>query len=527
MESLHEELPQTDTMPEVPTIGGIPVSLRAYNSELDRRAQRQELEKAQNETEQTRAECQSLKEFVKKAWVVLEPRAKLIWGWHMDAICDHLEAVSRGQINRLCINVPPGSSKSLLVSVLWPAWEWGPLGMHSLRYLSTSFNDRPVKRDTRKTRNLILSEWYQTLWPEVKLTRHGETSFENSGTGTREGVAFGSLTSQRGDRLIIDDPHSTETAESETERNNTTRKFREGALDRLNDQEESAIVVIMQRLHQDDVTGVIETLPELGFVMLIIPMRFEPDRACQTSLPWKDPRKKIDQLMDPNRFPADVCDRLEIGKGDYAWAGQYQQRPAPREGGLFKVDNLEIVSHAPEGGRAVRGWDIAGSTRKTSPFTVGVKMKEVDGEVYVLDVKRARAKILAAERLLTSTAREDTVRCKQSIPQDPGSAGLSQKAHLSKKLAGLSFKFSTEKGEKDDRAIPFASQVEAGMVKLVKAPWNQAYIDELRNFPAGSFKDQVDASSRAYEELITSRVDAVGGAPVAIPLDEDDDEYVE
>jgi hypothetical protein len=136
--------------------------------------------------------------FVREAWHVLEPNASYVHNWHIEAICSHLEAVTDGRLNRLLINVPPGSMKSLLCSVFWPAWEWGPKGLRSLRYLTTAFNDGPVKRDTRKTRDLILSEWFQSLWPEVQLTRTAEMSFANSDTGTREGVAFGSLTSQTG-----------------------------------------------------------------------------------------------------------------------------------------------------------------------------------------------------------------------------------------------------------------------------------------------------------------------------------------
>src|SRR3990167_1338178 len=172
-----------------------------------------------------RRECESLAGFIREAWHVVEPETKLVWNWHLDALCAHLEAITHGRITRLLVNVPPGTSKSLIVSVMWQAWEWGPAGLSSLRYLATAYNDGPVKRDTRKCRDLILSEWYRALWPDVLLIRAGETSFANSATGTREGLAFGSMTSQRGDRLIIDDPHSTESAESEVERQTTTPKF--------------------------------------------------------------------------------------------------------------------------------------------------------------------------------------------------------------------------------------------------------------------------------------------------------------
>jgi hypothetical protein len=132
-------------------------------------------------------------------------------------------------------------------------------------------------------------------------------------------VPFGSLTSQRGDRLIIDDPHSTETAESDTERLNTTRKFREGAVNRLNDQERSAIVVIMQRLHEQDISGVIISLG-MDYVHLMLPMEFDPHRACETMIGFTDPREADGELLDPVRFPRGTVEALERDMGSYAYS---------------------------------------------------------------------------------------------------------------------------------------------------------------------------------------------------------------
>jgi predicted phage terminase large subunit-like protein len=507
-------------------------AIRSTLQQIRAERQRRELDRVRAEADQIRARCQTLAGFVREAWRVLEPRAKYIHGWHIDAICKALEAVTHGDINRLLINVPPGAMKSLLTSVFWPAWEWGPMGLRSMRYLNTAYNDGPVTRDSIKFRNLVLSEWYRTLWPEVVLTRRGETSMENTDTGTREGSPFGSLTAKRADRLIIDDPHSTETAESDAERETTTRKFREGALDRLNDQERSAIVVIMQRLHQRDISGVIiEEMPEQGFVHLLIPMRFETERKCvirlgepprededdQRPVFWQDPRAQEGELMAPERWPPQAADKLEIGKGPYAWAGQYQQRPAPREGGMFKVDAIGKADFVPLGAVRVRGWDIAGSTRKTSPYTVGAKLAYIDGIVYIEHVARERAEIDQAEKLIVDTAKADKIGVKQSIPQDPASAGKSQKFHLARRLQGLDFVFSREEMDKTDRAIPFASMVNAGSVRMVIGPWNAALEDEMRNFPASAFKDQIDALSRAYAELIKHiDLDAEFGLPIIL-----------
>lgn len=462
---------------------------------------RRERARVERDADAIRARCTTLPGFVREAWPVLEPVAVYKHGWHIDAICDHLTAITQGDINRLCINVPPGSMKSLLASVFWQAWEWGPMGMPSMRFLTTSFNDGPVKRDIRKTRDLIASNWFQTLWPDVQLVRAGETSFANDATGSREGVAFGSLTSQRGDRLGIDDPHSTETAESDAERLKTTRRFREGAQNRLNDQERSAILVIMQRLHMDDISGIIEQYG-MPFERLIIPMEFDPARRIYTKIGWTDPRKNDGDLMAPDRWSRATVEQLKTDIGEYAYAGQYQQLPAPREGGLFKVGMIETIEASPGGGTCVRGWDLAGSKKKTSPYTVGLKLRRVPGRWIIEDVRRKRASPLELKDMLVAAAIDDGLPVTQSIPQDPAQAGKYQKFDLADHLSGHNFRFSPETGDKEARALPVARAVEAGIVQMVRGPWNAALLDELRNFPSGSFKDQVDALSRAFGELV-------------------------
>ena len=448
---------------------------------------------------------------------MLEPNARYVHSWHVDAICAHLEAVTDGRIHRLLINVPPGSMKSLLVSVFWQAWEWGPMGKRSLRFLTTAFADSPVKRDTRKCRDLMLSEWYQSLWPQVALTRTAELSFANADTGTREGVAFGSLTSQRGDRLIIDDPHSTETAESAAERTTTTRKFREGALNRLNDQELSAIVVIMQRLHEDDISGVI-VKHDMGFEHLRLPMEFEADRRCSTSIGFVDPRETEGELLAPGRFSRAVVDGLKRDMGSYAFAGQYQQRPAPREGAMFKrhwFDGKIISAEAvPAGTRWVRHWDLAATSSKTAARTAGVKLgRTPSGGFVVGHVVTTQSEGNVVRSLIKAQADIDGKGVEISLPQDPGQAGKVQARDFVAMLAGWNAHAEPETGDKVTRAEPFIAQCEAGNVQIVAGPWNDLYLDELCMFPAGSFKDQVDASSGAFGRLAANPT-----APIIAPI---------
>jgi predicted phage terminase large subunit-like protein len=494
------------------------------------KARRAEDERRQAElrasAEQIRARCSTLAGFVQEAWHVLEPRTPLVWGWHLDAVCSHLEAVVRGDINRLLINIPPGMSKSMLTSVMLQAYEWGPCGNPSKRYLTTSFNDGPVKRDTRKTRDLIMSPWFQALWPNVVLTRAGETSFANTATGTREGVAFGSLTSQRGDVLLIDDPHSTKTAESEAERNNTTRQFREGAQNRLNDQEKSAIIVIMQRLHEKDVAGQILSLG-MGYTHLMLPMEYEPERACRTSIGWSDPRTDEGQLLDEARFPRPVIDQLKRDLGSYAYAGQYQQRPVPREGGMFKRQWFEgqVIKAAPAGTIWVRGWDLAATKLNASDTkgarTAGVKLgRAPNGSFIVGDARAAGEDASNVERLIKSVAEIDGVGVHIDLPQDPGQAGKVQKRALVQLLTGYNVRVTPETGDKVTRAGPVASQAEGGNLYILEGHWNEEFLNEICLFPGGARKDLVDAMSRAFGAL--QLIQAVGGALAGVEEITDD-----
>lgn len=441
-----------------------------------------------------------------------------MWNWHLDAICAHLEAITfgtflaMGQRNRLLINVPPGSSKSLIASVFWNAWEWSytdEKGKHpylSHRFLCTSYNGDPVQRDTMKCRDLILSEWYQNNFPHVVLVSKGDTRISNTGTGVRTGSAFGSLTSKRGDRFILDDPHSTELAESDVERKNTTRKFREGALNRLNNQARSAIVCIMQRLHAQDISGVI--LNKLGgYIHLNLPMEFEPERKCVTPI-FEDPRTKLGELLDPIRFPREVVEaELKKGMGSYAWAGQYQQRPSPREGGMFKRAWFEgkIIRVAPQGTVWCRGWDLGGTEEeKRGDPTAGVKLgRAPDGSWIIGHSIIEREEGAAIRKVIKATAEMDGKQCVISIPQDPGQAGKVQAKDFVSMLAGFICRTSVESGEKTVRAEPLSVQCEAGNVYLLEGPWNEPYLDELCAFPGGTeHDDQVDASSRAFAQLL-------------------------
>jgi predicted phage terminase large subunit-like protein len=461
----------------------------------------------------------SLAAFARRSWPILEPATPLKWGWALDAMCEHLEAVSRGEIRRLVINVPPGSMKSLLSGVIWPAWEWGPFGRPELRYLGTAHKQDLAVRDSTKCRRLIQSPWYQWLWPvEIVSDQNAKTKFENARTGFREAMAFTSLTGSRGDRVVLDDPHSVDDANSVVRLEADITTFREALPSRVNN-EESAIVIVMQRLHERDVSAV---ALELGYDHLCLPMRFEEGRS-RWVVGAGDPRAREGELMFPERFPESQVEELERSLGAYATAGQLQQRPAPREGGLFQYSWFQPISALPAGvTRTVRAWDLAATKKATSndpDWTAGVRMSRTQGGLFIIEhCRRFRGSPMEVEASLLATSKTDGPRVTVRLAQDPGQAGKAQAEQLVRKLAGYPVKVERPTGDKGTRAAPFASQAEAGNVRIlvtgdpVADAWIEPFLDELCLFPAARHDDQVDAAADAFNELAlgsTYNIDAL------------------
>lgn len=441
----------------------------------------------------------SLVDFVRRSWHVLEPGQPYIHGWHVEAICEHLEAITAGEINRLLINVPPGTMKSTLVSVFWPAWEWGPKGKAFTRFIGASHEQDLAIRDARRMRTLVTSDWFQTRWPLVLTGDQNEKKYyENSATGFRQACAVKSMTGRRGDRVAWDDPHSVEGALSDVDRETGLRVFQETLPTRLNNPDSSAIVIVMQRLHEKDVSGFILE-GDYGYTHLCLPMEFEIDCRCVTSIGFEDPRTEDGELLFPERFPREVVERDKRVMGDAAVAGQFQQRPTPREGGDFKVANIQIVDALPTGLDFTRGWDFAATTKKRSDYTASARIAvDSDGVTWIANADRFKGKSDEVERAVIQTAEMEGRDTFFSFPRDPGQAGVAQATNLSRKLAGKRFEFTPESGDKRVRAAPLAAQVNVGNVRMLRGKWNGAFLHELSMFPNGAHDDQVDAASRAY-----------------------------
>lgn len=297
------------------------------------------------ELEQERRYCKKLVNFVQAAWPIIEPGEPYKHNWHIDVICEHLEAVSRGEIKNLLINVPPGTMKSILVSVMWPAWEWtiNP----ALRYFGASYDESLSIRDAMKCRDIITSEWYQKLWPNVNIRKdvNQKLHYGLTAGGFRMSTSVGGRgTGHHPDRKIVDDPHNVKKAESDAERVQALNWF-DRTLSTRGASRGAATVVVMQRLHEKDLSGHIMEQADYkkDWVHLCLPMEYEGNQS-RTHLAG-DPRKNVGDLLWPSLYSKPIVQTLSARLGSYGAAGQLQQRPSPAGGGILKTKHFQLWPH--------------------------------------------------------------------------------------------------------------------------------------------------------------------------------------
>lgn len=395
--------------------------------------------------------------------------------------------------------------KSLAVNVFFPMWVWGPMGDPAKRFIGMAHEEGLGIRDNLRCRRLVQSDWFQDRWPITLAGDQNEKkNFENTATGFRQ-VATKNITGKRGNFVLIDDPISVNDARSPVEREAINEWFRESLPTRLTDPVLSVIILIMQRLHEDDPTGLI-LAQGWGWDHLMLPMRFEADRRCVTSIGFRDPRTLEGELLFPQRFPEETTRQLERTLGPFAVAGQLQQRPVPREGAMFKRSWFKIVKAVPAGTRLVRYWDLAATAEQFGAdpaYTCGLALGlQPDGRYIVTDVARLRAEGVGVRRLIKNTARDDGRFVEIGLPVDPGAAGKTVAEDMVAMLSGYVVSAVRETGDKVTRAEPIAAQAEVGNVDILEGDWNEAFFAELTTFPGSKFKDQVDALSGAFSKLM-------------------------
>lgn len=283
----------------------------------------------------------SLFEFMKQAWPIIEPGIDFKSNWHLEAICEHLEAMADDEIQNLVINIPPGFSKSIICGVMFPSWLW--MTNPGERFLSASYGEDLSVRDAMKTRDVITSDWFKRNWPQVQIAKGQDqkTYFATTEGGWRLATSVGGrATGLHPNWKLVDDAHSAAQAASDAERQRALDWFT-GTLATRGVSRGAKTIVVMQRLHEQDVTGLI--LDRFGneYEHLCLPMRYEHNNRRPTKLGFTDPRSVEGALLWPELFPEKVVRQLESALGDYGTSGQMQQRPAPSGGGIIKSSKLQ------------------------------------------------------------------------------------------------------------------------------------------------------------------------------------------
>lgn len=453
--------------------------------------------------------CQrSLHYFIQQAWPIVYPGKPFIDNWHIEALCRHLQEVSQGKWKRLAINVPVRTSKSSVVSVFWPAWQWTFDPAH--QFLSVTNEGGLATRDTRRMRLLVQSEWFLRHW-DMTFARdqNQRTYFENDDRGHRQGLGVtANVQGKDCDTAILDDVLDREAAMSSTERSKICEIIEESVLTRFNDPGSGAAVAIGQRTHQQDHFGHI--YEEGGWDRLVIPMEYEPDHPFPSTTGFVDPRDEPGEPLCLARFPHHVLEREK--RYPFKWAGQYQQRPSPKGGGMFQWDWFPIVDGPPARACRVRHWDLA-ATSGGGDFTVGVLQSKVvlpspaEGVpptvIYTIeDAVIGQWPSHERDERILAIARSDGKGVRIGLEQEGGSGGKSQAESISRRLRGYSVVIRHTSGRgKELRADPVASEAGAGNYRVVRASWNNRVLDELTTFPAAAHDDVVDAISGGYEIL--------------------------
>ena len=442
--------------------------------------------------------------FCTQAWPHIEP-VEFRDGWHIRACCQVLQEVTEGKRKNVLVNLPPRHMKSRIFSILWQAWEWTT--SPGQQYLCVTYDADLTNDLSTKSRDLIKSDWYQKRWGHrfrLKEDQDAKSHYANDQMGTRVSVTVrGGAVGKGGSRILVDDPHNTKRVESESERNEVIHWWGNVLKTRRNNPD-APIVVIMQRCHEEDLAGYILANEGERWDWLCFPARYEPGLELHGKRPLPlDRRTQAGEPLWPEMYPAPVLDELTRDLDPYAVAGQYQQRPVSRQGGMIDVSWFKVVEAWPASLLRVRAWDLASTEGGGDETAGGIVAEDEQGRVYIGDVVDGRWAPAEVEQVLAQTARLDGPGVPIVLPQDPGQAGKAQTVNLvTRVLRGYDVRFRRPTGSKAVRAAPWVSQARLGNVHLVRGPWVKKFLDQCRMFPRGKHDDLIDFVSDGFAELV-------------------------
>jgi hypothetical protein len=470
----------------------------------------------------------SFADFVAMAWPHCDNQ-KFKPNWHIKVLADHLQAVYEGRIQYLLINIPPGSAKSLITSVMFPAWVW--IKNRKKRVISAAHNRDLSNRDSKRCRRLILSTWYQGHWPtKLMEDQDSKSNFENPDGGARIAMALTSMTGERGNIVIIDDPHSLKSSKSPAMRQEAVDQFLEAVPSRLNDPETDAIIVIMQRLHDDDVSGAILSR-ELGYDHLCIPLYADGVERAATTLGWIDGRREGENMF-PTRYTEKYIAKQIASLGPLQFSGQYQQSPSPATDGYFQRDWFKRYKHDELPARLNHFMTSDHAPGGKGDYNV-FRVWGVDADRHIWLVDSFRAKCLMDEALgierdphgrttLRETGALPLIKRYKPLgwfPENDNTWVAIQsfvrsamiETQVMCRITPLSTKGS---GDKEGKAQAYQAMAANGLVHLPAGEIGDVALEEYQKFPVGRHDDQVDADG-AIARVIAEALPAF--VPVAVP----------
>lgn len=458
----------------------------------------------------------SFYEFVKEMWdtVVQE---KPVWNWHIRVLCGRMQRMAERVFKGLpkegdfVVNIPPGTTKSLVMSVMFPAWAW--TRMPSFRFIGASYTKDLAGDLSFKTRDVVESDKYRRLFGYVTLREDQNTKgyFLNDRGGWRFSVGVnGSVTGKHAHFIVIDDPLDPNQSVSPADLNASNRWIKETLSTRKVDKVVVPMALVMQRLHEDDPTALFLRRKNVRWLKF-------PAEAEDGVFPPRYRRYYEDGLLDKVRMPKRVLKDIEADLGAIAYAAQFRQNPAPPGGVMFDVSKIRTGRPAKRWKKLVRYWDKAG-TPGGGAYTVGTLMGVDESDrLWVLDVVRGQWGSWEREVKIQETADKDGYKTLIGVEQEPGSGGKESAENTVRRLRGYRVqvdRVDSSTGGKVRRADPWSVQVNGGQVYLPPgAPWAKGWKDEHTYFPNSRYKDQVDSASGAFAMCARPRRRAGGIRP--------------
>ncbi|WP_439575938.1 phage terminase large subunit [Phreatobacter sp.] len=440
-----------------------------------------------------------LSAFTHRAFLHLEEGNDYLHNWHIDHISWQLTRLARGDIRRLIINVPPRSMKSIQVSIAFSAWALG----HdpTARILCVSYAEALARKLSIDTRSVMTSDWYQEAFPETELTRHRQRVLEiqtrQGGYRLAAGMG-GSILGRGADLIIIDDPQKAVQGVSEAGRRQAREFYDNALVTRLNDKRHGAIILIMQRLHQDDLVG--HVLERDDWEHVVLPAIAPEDASFQLSdNPQKVFMRRKGSVLHPEREPLPILEKVRQQQGSLQFSAQYQQQPVPADGNVLKRDWLRFYATVPKTfDLTMVSWDTASTLGEASDWSVATVWGAMGQDFYLLDVVRDRMEFPALRQRMIDLNRSWSADAILIEDSELGRA-LSQDLRRAGELRPI---LKKPRFDKQTRFVAQVTRFEAGQVWLPEeVPWLGAFVDELLSFPNGRHDDQVDSVSQALDHL--------------------------